>query len=70
MINKMNLMFLKSATNISSAMVTLKHAISWINEQSNRVNVEVKKIPFSKLNLWSFKKINRFLFMIPENFFL
>ena len=56
MINKMNLMFLKSATNISSAIVTLKHAISWINEQNNKVNVEVRKIPFSKLNLWSFNK--------------
>ena len=31
--------------------------MQFLNEQSNRVNVEVKKkIPFSKLNLWSFKK--------------
>ncbi len=55
MINKMNLMFLKSATNLSSAIVSLEHAISWINQQNNKVNVEVKKIPFSTLKLWSFK---------------
>ena len=51
----MNLMFLKSATNLSSAIVSLEHAISWINQQNNKVNVEVKKIPFSTLKLWSFK---------------
>jgi oxidase EvaA len=53
---KKNLLFLKSAFSIDNVKTDTAFAINWIKKQNEKINVEVNKIPFSKLKLWKFDK--------------
>lgn len=49
-----SLLFLKSAFALDTTQVTTNYAINWIKEQNQKIKVEVKKIPFSSMDLWGF----------------
>lgn len=54
--NKKNLLFLKSAFSTENVKVETEYAIHWIKDQNQKIAVEVKKIDFNNLELWSFDK--------------
>jgi oxidase EvaA len=56
-----NLMFLKSAFTIDGSLVSTNAAKDWVKEQNQKIKVDVKKIPFEKLNLWQFDKAKSIL---------
>lgn len=49
----MNLLFLKSFLDKRNHLVTLDHAVKWIKQQNEAVQVNVSQIPFSKLKKWT-----------------
>lgn len=55
-INSKNLLFLKSALSLNHSLVSTKHAIEWIKEQNEKIQVHVKKINFNQLKYWSFNE--------------
>jgi oxidase EvaA len=59
-INK-NLLFLRSALTLDATQVTTNYAIDWIKEQNQKINVEVKKIPFNSMKLWGFDETKSIL---------
>lgn len=56
-----NILFLKSAFALDGTQVTTNYAVDWIKDQNKKINVEVKKIPFSGMNLWEFDKTKSIL---------
>jgi oxidase EvaA len=49
-----NFKFLKSAFSFDNPYLSTKEAIRWIQDQNKKVHVDVKRIDFETMNLWSF----------------
>lgn len=49
-----NLLFIKSAFSYNNAFLKTADILSWIKDQNDRVQVEIKKIPFASLKQWGF----------------
>lgn len=48
-----SLKFLKSALTKGGVFINTEATIEWIRDQNDKVHVDVNRIPFDKLNLWS-----------------
>ena len=50
--------FLKSALSSEQSMMNENDIVEWLKGQNNKINVNIKKIPFSKLFLWEYDEAN------------
>jgi oxidase EvaA len=46
--------FLKSAFSFENPFISTQGVIDWVNEQNNKVALEINEIAFSKLKMWNF----------------
>ncbi len=67
--DKINFEFLKSALTCDGHYIKTIDVITWLQKQKNDISVNIKKIPFNKLNLWSFHEKNGSLNHASGRFF-
>ena len=54
-----NLIFLVSALSVSGCNQSIDDVIEWIKHQNEKINLSIKKVPFSYLKEWEFSAKNR-----------
>ncbi len=54
--NQINNLFLRSALTEENPIIATSEVIPWMREREGSVDVEVERIPFSKLTQWHFDK--------------
>lgn len=67
--SELNTTFLKSALTEENEFNSTSEIISWIRKRNDDVSVTLEKIPFSKLNKWSFSKEKGHIFHDSGKFF-